>query len=359
MNQYQDSLNSINPISNFKDQGLYPLLNDISEALHQLHRYEFTHGNIKPSNILITETGHFILSDYCENILYINTQNGIPVNMSNCHYLSPETLCEKELKKESDLFSFGCVLYYLASGKNPFNGKSIMEVINNVCSCNYEKLEDNNLNDLISKLLIKESDERLNIKKIIKEIKLIYKINQNNDLNSKYPGLDKAIKELIDKKASEYNPWNKTELDFNGCRISDLGICYLCEKITEMNGITKLLLRTNGITNDGLAKLCEHLKFIPKLTILWLFGNQISDDGIKILSDNLKSTPNLTQLEVTANQISSVGFNYLSDHIVDVPKLERLWLFGNKMCDYEKIKSKIMSVHPNKGLKIYIKDINN
>lgn len=81
------------------------------------------HGDLKPSNILITETDHVKVDNYCIcRDLYGYSINSIGVYKGQMQYMAPEKLEKKSMDFRSDLFSLGIIFYRLLTGELPFEG---------------------------------------------------------------------------------------------------------------------------------------------------------------------------------------------------------------------------------------------
>ncbi|MFG2307851.1 tetratricopeptide repeat protein [Streptomyces sp. NPDC048566] len=117
-----------------EDNGRRPLAVDevvdiaaqVTAALDYTHRQGIVHRDLKPANIMRLTEGTVKICDFGiarlgHDIGFTSRLTGTGIAMGTPHYMSPEQIGGTEVDQRSDLYSFGCVLYEIATGAPPFD----------------------------------------------------------------------------------------------------------------------------------------------------------------------------------------------------------------------------------------------
>lgn len=312
------------------------LLITIYKVLRNLHAINIPHLNFKPSNILISSSNEIYVSDYSINS--IRNSNNIP--FTSIQYFSPEQLLNRETSYESDIWSFGCIIYYIITKKPLLEGTKIEELKSKLLNI---KLESNNKDSLLSKyeyllklMLRIKPQNRISINEVYEELRNITTTNNHDDdnsllLNEKNCILYISNKDLCENEYSIINSnnmiINKLVKECNNNNYDQFYIyilinsllyskqwdelkCYCYDKLN--NNYYKLLsmgvykqfgicLRCFSNLNNGyIIDFVNHLHFFKCITYLDLLRNEIykNNELMSNLYDKLSFLTNLKRLKL-------------------------------------------------------------
>lgn len=148
----------------------------IAAALNTAHSHGIIHRDIKPENIMLREDGYVKVVDFglaklleeeninSSTITLFQTQPGVIIGTPV--YMSPEQIDGVCVDNRTDLFSLGSVIHECLTGKPPFQGATITEIISKIVSADAlppSKLNPNvspELDEITLKLLKKKPEER-------------------------------------------------------------------------------------------------------------------------------------------------------------------------------------------------------
>src|SRR5271154_3735659 len=151
------------------------ILLDISVGLDHLHNSNLIHQDFHPGNLVLNRYESLLITDLglCK-----------PANQSSqsdihgvMPYVAPEVLIKKPYTKAADIYSFGMIMYFVATGKQPFaNCAHDQYLILSICNGNRPKINKSEAPkcyiDLMKRCWDSDPKNRPNANEIKKQIKL-------------------------------------------------------------------------------------------------------------------------------------------------------------------------------------------
>ena len=97
-------------------------------GIEQAHKNGIVHRDIKPQNMIVSDDGTVKVADF--GIARAATQQTVNTTvMGSVHYISPEQARSGQADERSDIYSFGCTLYEMLTGKVPYDGSTSVAVV--------------------------------------------------------------------------------------------------------------------------------------------------------------------------------------------------------------------------------------
>src|SRR5262249_30267896 len=117
----------------FEEREALDVALQVAQALHQAHRRGLIHRDVKPANIMRTADGVAKLADLglareASDRAAVKAEKGLLVGTP--YYIAPEQIEGREdVDIRADLYALGATLYHMVTGRPPFTGKDVDEIL--------------------------------------------------------------------------------------------------------------------------------------------------------------------------------------------------------------------------------------
>lgn len=182
------------------------LTKELLEMINYLNKNKYgkIYSDLNPDNIMIDQEKHLHLIDFGVNYNKKTKHDKICLFTGGANYLSPELLEGKDSNLQSDIYSVGGIIYYMAEGRKPIPGNR-QTFISTI---------DNNLVGIIEKAMAKNLKTRyLNTSKFIQDIELLEASSEKSVLGE--PMKDnleiQSLSDRLDRIMTRNMPENKSK----------------------------------------------------------------------------------------------------------------------------------------------------
>jgi len=149
----------------FSAEEIVALARQVAAGLDYAHTMNVVHRDIKPANIMITRQNVAKIMDFGIS-KSVGTMTRTGQVLGTPYYMSPEQVMGRQLDGRADLFSFGVVLYEMATGERPFTGENVTTIIYKIVNeapvpaCELQISVHPGLSAAITRCLAKKPEDR-------------------------------------------------------------------------------------------------------------------------------------------------------------------------------------------------------
>ena len=275
----------LSQINHFNEKDTLIIMYQLFSCIKMLHDNGIVHRDIKPENIIIIDEKNLFIKliDFgsCEIFSEIEKESNRRIGTPS--YVSPEIINGENYSYECDIWALGVLMYFLLSGKLPFDGITPNDIFNSIKN---KKLSFDNAiwNDisldaknLIKCLLIKDKNERININQILDSpwvLNGLNKYNIKNNLHNKDYCTNIIINNII----------KFFDIKINISQLQLLFLFYIIHNYLDLNNNKEIIFIKNEFLyydKDSDGKLSEN-----EFTNL-LMDNGVGEDDLKKILDKI------------------------------------------------------------------------
>ena len=311
----------------------------IAGALNAAHHAGIVHRDIKPENIMLRADGYVKILDFgiakllerepqaadadAATLVYTATNPGMIIGTAS--YLSPEQARGLKIDTRSDVFSLGVVIYEMLTGKPPFTGASVADIIAAVLKSEPKPLSEflkkvpSELEWIITKSLKKEREERYkSVKDLSADLKrLRQRLEFETELHQRISDPNLTNNTNLNEHATLVFPINQTTTVIRKTRKAIDSLAVL--PLVNVAGDERSEYLSDGITEctiNSLSKLPK-LRVVPRSTVFRYKGEE---------NDLQKIGEELGVRAVFAGRVMQLGDAVIvKTELVDVANQAHIW----------------------------------
>ena len=264
----------------------------IASAISHAHKNHIIHRDIKPQNILVSDTGIIKVTDFgIAKATSSNTVTSTATAMGSVHYISPEQAKGRFCDEKSDIYSLGITMYEMVTGHVPFdheNGVTIalMHLQNEITPPS--QIRDgipDSLEKIILKCTMKKPEERYQTAdELITDLRLVFE-DTSGDYVGVVPAIDDSPTIMIDQNELTQRintPKNDSKIQQEESLKAEEENAYLDEDDEEESGmnskIEKLVIVLAAVV--GAIILISIIVFVVKSSGVFKSGKTITTASI-------------------------------------------------------------------------------
>lgn len=318
------------PLSDALELGL-----QICAGLKHAHENSLLHRDLKPANVLIqtTDDGEQIAKIIDLGLAKFQTTDqkltrpGVPVGSPT--YMSPEQAKGLALDERSDIYSFGCLLFKMLTGRPPFKAATAIETLHQqisepapTLSAVANKELDDELETIVAKCLAKDPEERFkSVGELAKELSALQEAHLQKQEVANLPGDDKAHVEVSTGATKAIRP----------ARLASLAAVAFAVAIIAF--VTHRILTPPDDAGSATTPLYDPLELPantgfehhPQPGGSWLCKAGMA--SIKLTDEDLKSLvnrrPRFEELDISDREVNGSGLRYLGTQPVKSLNISR------------------------------------
>ncbi|MDH7516633.1 MAG: serine/threonine-protein kinase, partial [Bacteroidota bacterium] len=146
-----------------REEEIIRVCTQVASAMSYLHRNSFVHQDIVPENILLDDDGRWVISDFGFSRILHNTLGHTfgPNRIFHEPYASPERFVSRSANAPDDVFSLGVILYELAVGRLPWEGRGGRALLDGeIPPLSWDDQYSEELQDIVFRCLSKRPEQR-------------------------------------------------------------------------------------------------------------------------------------------------------------------------------------------------------